>query len=145
MTAGSPQKIVPQPEQQPVDDAKYFFIRRPVMASVISIVVVLLGSFAIKLLPIARYPQITPPAVTISAVFPGASAEDASQAVAAPIEEQLASLQGMLYFASTSASDGSTTISVTFDVTRSSPSHSSPRPCATTASRSSKRTPIFLA
>ncbi len=100
------------------DDAKYFFIRRPVMAAVISIVIVLLGSFAIKLLPIARYPQITPPAVTISAVFPGASAEDASQAVAAPIEEQLASLQGMLYFASTSASDGSTTISVTFDVTR---------------------------
>jgi hydrophobe/amphiphile efflux-1 (HAE1) family protein len=114
MTAGSPQTTV----QQPADDAKYFFIRRPVMAAVISIVIVLLGSFAIKLLPIARYPQITPPAVTVSAVFPGASAEDASQAVAAPIEEQLASLQGMLYFASTSASDGSTTISVTFDVTR---------------------------
>ena len=75
------------------------------MASVISIVVVLLGSFAIKLLPVARYPQITPPAVTISAVYPGASAEDAAQAVAAPIEEQLASLQGMLYYSSTSASD----------------------------------------
>ena len=88
------------------------------MASVISIVVVLLGAFAIKLLPIARYPQITPPAVTISAVFPGASAEDAAQAVAAPIEEQLASLQGMLYYSSTSASDGSTTIAVTFDVSR---------------------------
>jgi multidrug efflux pump len=101
-----------------VDDAKYFFIRRPVMASVISIVIVLLGSFAIKLLPIARYPQITPPAVSISAVYPGASAEDAAQAVAAPIEEQLASLQGMLYFSSTSASDGSTTISVTFDISR---------------------------
>ncbi len=114
MAAGSPETTA----QQPADDVKYFFIRRPVMAAVISIVVVLLGSFAIKLLPIARYPQITPPAVTISAVFPGASAEDASQAVAAPIEEQLASLQGMLYFASTSASDGSTTISVTFDVTR---------------------------
>ena len=88
------------------------------MASVISIVIVLLGSFAIKLLPIARYPQITPPAVSISAVYPGASAEDAAQAVAAPIEEQLASLQGMLYFASTSASDGSTTITVTFDISR---------------------------
>jgi multidrug efflux pump subunit AcrB len=108
----------PKAEPAPIDEAKYFFIRRPVMASVISIVVVLLGSFAIKLLPIARYPQITPPAVTISAVFPGASAEDAAQAVAAPIEEQLASLQGMLYFSSTSASDGSVTISVTFDVTR---------------------------
>ena len=103
---------------QSVDEARYFFIRRPVMASVISIVIVLLGSFAIKLLPVARYPQITPPAVTISAVYPGASAEDAAQAVAAPIEEQLASLQGMLYFSSTSASDGSTTIAVTFDVSR---------------------------
>ena len=61
------------------DEVKYFFIRRPVMASVISIVVVLLGIVAIKLLPIARYPQITPPAVTISAVYPGASAEDASR------------------------------------------------------------------
>jgi hydrophobe/amphiphile efflux-1 (HAE1) family protein len=103
---------------KPVDEARYFFIRRPVMASVISIVIVLLGSFAIKLLPVARYPQITPPAVTISAAYPGASAEDAAQAVAAPIEEQLASLQGMLYFSSTSASDGSTTITVTFDVSR---------------------------
>ncbi len=88
------------------------------MASVISIVVVLLGAFAIKLLPIARYPSISPPAVSIAAVYPGASAEDAAQAVAAPIEEQLASLQGMLYFSSVSASDGSTTIAVTFDVSR---------------------------
>jgi multidrug efflux pump subunit AcrB len=101
-----------------VTEVRYFFIRRPVMASVISIVVVLLGSFAIRLLPVARYPQITPPAVTISAVYPGASAEDAAQAVAAPIEEQLASLQGMLYYSSTSASDGSTTIAITFDVSR---------------------------
>ena len=100
------------------DEVKYFFIRRPVMASVISIVVVLLGIFAIKLLPIARYPQITPPAVTISAVYPGASAEDAAQAVAAPIEEQLGSLQGMLYYSSTSASDGSVSITITFDISR---------------------------
>ena len=102
----------------PETEARYFFIRRPVMASVISIVIVLLGSFAIKLLPVARYPQITPPAVTISTNYPGASAEDAAQAVAAPIEQQLASLQGMLYFQSTSASDGTTSISVTFDVSR---------------------------
>ena len=100
------------------DEAKYFFIRRPVMASVISIVIVLLGSFAIRLLPVARYPQITPPAVSISANYPGASAEDAAQAVAAPIEQQLASLQGMLYYSSTSASDGTTSITVTFDVSR---------------------------
>ena len=97
---------------------RYFFIRRPVLGAVISIVITLLGLFAIKLLPIARYPQITPPAVRISAVFPGASAEDAAQAVAAPIEEQLAGLQGMLYYSSANASDGSTNITVTFDVSR---------------------------
>jgi hydrophobe/amphiphile efflux-1 (HAE1) family protein len=100
------------------EEVRYFFIRRPVLASVISIVITLLGVFAIRLLPIARYPQITPPAVRISANYPGAAAEDAAQAVAAPIEEQLASLQGMLYYSSSNSSDGSTNISVTFDVSR---------------------------
>ena len=91
-------------------EVRYFFIRRPVLAAVISIVITLLGLFAIQLLPIARYPQITPPAVRITANYPGASSEDAAQAVAAPIEEQLAGLQGMLYYASSNSSDGSTTI-----------------------------------
>ena len=99
-------------------EIRYFFIRRPVLASVISIVITLLGLFAIRLLPIARYPQITPPAVTIAANYPGASSEDAAQAVAAPIEEQLAGLQGMLYYTSGSSSDGTTSITVSFDVTR---------------------------
>ncbi|HVX38246.1 MAG TPA: efflux RND transporter permease subunit, partial [Gemmatimonadaceae bacterium] len=99
-------------------EAQYFFIRRPVLAAVISIVITLLGLFAIKLLPVARYPQITPPAVRITANYPGASSEDAAQAVAAPIEEQLAGLQGMLYYSSANASDGTTTITVTFDVSR---------------------------
>ena len=83
-----------------------FFIDRPIFAWVIAIGIIIAGLIAIPQLPIARYPQITPPAVTISANFPGASAEDAAQAVAAPIEQQLASLQGMLYYASTSSSDG---------------------------------------
>ncbi|HEY2856053.1 MAG TPA: multidrug efflux RND transporter permease subunit [Gemmatimonadaceae bacterium] len=100
------------------DEAKYFFIRRPVLAAVISIVITLLGLFAIRLLPIARYPQISPPAVRIQANYPGASSEDAAQAVAAPIEEQLAGLQGMLYYSSSNSSDGSTNITVTFDVSR---------------------------
>ena len=84
----------------------------------ISIVITLLGLFAIRLLPIARYPQITPPAVRINANFPGATSEDAAQAVAAPIEEQLASLQGMLYYSSTSSADGTAAIAVTFDLSR---------------------------
>ena len=99
-------------------EIRYFFIRRPVLGAVISIVITLLGLFAIQLLPIARYPQITPPAVRIQANYPGASSEDAAQAVAAPIEEQLAGLQGMLYYASSNSSDGSTNITVTFDVSR---------------------------
>jgi len=99
-------------------EARYFFIRRPVLAAVISIVITLLGLFAIHLLPIARYPQISPPAVRIQANYPGASSEDAAQAVAAPIEEQLAGLQGMLYYSSSNSSDGSTNITVTFDVSR---------------------------
>ncbi|MEP6493909.1 MAG: multidrug efflux RND transporter permease subunit [bacterium] len=100
------------------EEPRYFFIRRPVLGAVISIVITLLGLFAIRLLPIARYPQITPPAVRVVANFPGASSEDAAQAVAAPIEEQLASLQGMLYFSSSNAGDGTSTINVTFDVSR---------------------------
>jgi len=99
-------------------EIRYFFIRRPVLAAVISIVITLLGLFAIQLLPVARYPQITPPAVRITANYPGASSEDAAQAVAAPIEEQLAGLQGMLYYSSANSSDGTTTITVTFDVSR---------------------------
>ena len=100
------------------EEVRYFFIRRPVLAAVISIVITLLGLFAIRLLPIARYPQISPPAVRIQANYPGASSEDAAQAVAAPIEEQLAGLQGMLYYSSSNSSDGSTNITVTFDVSR---------------------------
>src|SRR5689334_16361325 len=109
-----PEHAPPEPQEQ----VRYFFIRRPVLGSVVSIVITLLGLFAIKLLPIARYPQISPPAVRIQTNYPGASSEDAAQAVAAPIEEQLSGLQGMLYYASSNSSDGSTTITVTFDVSR---------------------------
>jgi hydrophobe/amphiphile efflux-1 (HAE1) family protein len=105
------------PDAKPAEP-RYFFIRRPIFGAVISIVITLLGLFAIRLLPIARYPQISPPAVRVATNFPGATSEDAAQAVAAPIEEQLASLQGMLYYSSTSSADGSSTIAVTFDVSR---------------------------
>jgi multidrug efflux pump len=111
-------EIVSGPATENRAEPKYFFIRRPVLGAVISIVITLLGLFAIRLLPVARYPQITPPAVRITANFPGASSEDAAQAVAGPIEEQLAGLQGMLYYASANAGDGTTTITVTFDVNR---------------------------
>jgi hydrophobe/amphiphile efflux-1 (HAE1) family protein len=106
---------------RPGDDTeiKYFFIRRPVLAGVLSISITLLGVFAIRLLPIARYPQITPPGIAVTAVYPGATAQDVADAVAAPIEQQLSGLQGMLYYSSANSSDGSMTLQIAFDVTRS--------------------------
>jgi hydrophobe/amphiphile efflux-1 (HAE1) family protein len=102
----------------PEPEIRYFFIRRPVLAGVISIVITLLGIFAIRLLPVSRYPQITPPAVQVQANFPGATAEDVAEAVAAPIEQQLSGLQGLLYYSSANASDGTMSLSVYFDISR---------------------------
>ena len=99
-------------------EIRYLFIRRPIFAAVISIVVVLLGLFALATLPINRYPPITPPSVQVSAVYPGATAEDVANAVAAPIEQQLSGLDGLLYFKSSNASDGSMNLQVYFDLSR---------------------------
>src|SRR6185369_9458823 len=100
-------------------EIRYFFIRRPVLAAVISIVITLLGGFALIRLPINRFPQITPPAVQVTAVYPGANAEAVAQAVAAPIEQQLSALDGLLYFKSSSSSDGVMNLQVYFDISRS--------------------------
>jgi multidrug efflux pump len=115
----APQDRAPE-ERRPeaAAPARYFFIRRPVLASVLSIVITLLGLVSIFLLPVARYPTITPPAIRVTAVYPGASAEDVEQAVAAPIEEQLAGLQGLLYYSSSNSSDGTMVLTITFDVSR---------------------------
>ncbi len=102
----------------PEHEIQYFFIRRPVLAAVISIIITLLGIFAIRLLPVSRYPQITPSAVQVIAVYPGASAEDVAAAVAAPIEEQLSGLQGLLYYTSANTSDGTMSLQIYFDVSR---------------------------
>src|SRR5258706_1326765 len=99
-------------------EIKYLFIRRPIFAAVISIVVVLLGLFALTTLPINRYPPITPPSVQVSAVYPGATAEDVANAVAAPIEQQLSGLDGLLYFKSSNSSAGVMNLSVYFDISR---------------------------
>jgi len=110
--SGVPNAASGQPE------IRYFFIRRPVFSAVISIVIVLLGLFALSTLPINRYPQLTPPVVQVTAVYPGATAEDVAQAVAAPIEQQLSGLDGLLYFKSASSSDGTLSLSVYFDISR---------------------------
>ena len=93
-----------------------FFIDRPIFAVVVSIVITLAGLIALFSLPIAQYPQITPPSVAVSISYPGASADVVAQTVAAPIEQSVNGVQGMLYMSSTSGSDGSYSLSVTFDV-----------------------------
>ncbi len=93
-----------------------FFISRPIFAAVISIVITLAGLVASRVLPVAQYPEIAPPTVTITASYPGASAETLARTVAAPIEEQLSGVEGLLYFNSSSASNGTLTITGTFEV-----------------------------
>ncbi len=93
-----------------------FFIDRPIFASVISIVIVVIGLVAMKALPIAQFPEITPPVVQIDADYPGASAEIVADSVARPIEVQLSGIDGLLYFDSTSTNDGHMTIKLTFEI-----------------------------
>ena len=93
-----------------------FFIERPIFAAVLSIIVVLAGLVALKILPIAQYPEIAPPTVSITATYPGASAETLAKTVAAPIEEQLSGVENLLYFSSVSSGNGVSSITVTFDV-----------------------------
>ncbi len=103
---------------EPEPEIRYFFIRRPVLATVVSIVITLLGAFAITLLPVSRYPQITPPSIRISTNYPGASSVDVAQSVASPIEDQLAGLPNMLYFSSANSNDGTMNLNIAFDVKR---------------------------
>ncbi len=91
-----------------------FFIDRPVFAIVIAIVIVILGVVAIPNLPIAAFPEVVPPVVQITASYLGGNSIDLEKTVAQPIEEQLAGLDGMMYFLSSSANNGSITINVTF-------------------------------
>jgi multidrug efflux pump len=95
-----------------------FFIRRPIFAGVISIVIVLLGLFSLKTLPVNSYPTLTPPEIQVQAAYPGATARDLADAVAAPIEQQLSGLEGLLYFKSANSSDGVMNLSVYFDPSR---------------------------
>src|SRR6058998_2866573 len=91
-----------------------FFIDRPVLAWVISVVIILLGAIAAGFLPIAEYPEITPPTVRVTANYPGANAKVVADTVAAPIEQQVVGVEGMLYMSSQSNNDGSYSLDVTF-------------------------------
>src|SRR5881394_2627886 len=94
------------------------FIRRPILATVCSLVIVLAGVLAIPRMPIAQYPQVAPPTVNVTAVYTGANAETVETAVTTPLEQAINGVEGMLYMTSSSSSSGLATITVTFDVTR---------------------------
>ncbi|MEE9479083.1 MAG: efflux RND transporter permease subunit, partial [Kiloniellales bacterium] len=93
-----------------------FFIERPIFSSVVSIVIVIAGLVTLGTLPISQYPEITPPTVEVKATYPGANASVIAETVAAPIEQEVNGIERMLYMSSTSASDGTYTLTVTFEV-----------------------------
>ncbi|WP_342361877.1 multidrug efflux RND transporter permease subunit [Terrarubrum flagellatum] len=93
-----------------------FFIQRPIFASAIAIIMTLAGGICYFLLPVSQFPDITPPQVVVSARYPGASAQVVADTVTTPLEQQLNGVQGMTYMSSTSSNDGSSNITVTFDV-----------------------------
>jgi HAE1 family hydrophobic/amphiphilic exporter-1 len=92
----------------------HFFVDHPVFAAVISIMITMLGALALPTLPVAQYPQIAPPTVTINATYPGASAETLATTVVQPIEEQINGVEDMLYMSSNATGDGHASITVTF-------------------------------
>ena len=91
-----------------------FFIDRPIFASVLSIVITLAGLICVIYLPIAQFPSISPPTVNVNCNYPGASAKDVAESVAAPIEQEVNGVEDMLYMSSTSTSDGVMSLTVTF-------------------------------
>jgi hydrophobe/amphiphile efflux-1 (HAE1) family protein len=93
-----------------------FFIERPIFAGVISIIIVLAGLASLASLPVAQFPEITPPTVVITANYPGASAEVLQQTVAAPIEQQVNGVENMIYMTSSSSSSGTVSITVSFEI-----------------------------
>src|SRR6516225_7161511 len=92
----------------------HFFIERPIFAAVLSILITLAGAVAVVNLPVAQYPQITPPSIMVMCNYPGANAHDVADSVAAPIEQQVNGVEDMLYMVSQSNNDGSYTLTVTF-------------------------------
>ncbi len=92
----------------------HFFIDRPIFAAVISLIITIVGAISYLALPISEYPKIAPPTVVVSAVYPGASAEVVADTVAAPLEQEINGVEGMLYISSQSTGNGATSINVVF-------------------------------
>ncbi|MGC1684972.1 MAG: efflux RND transporter permease subunit, partial [Candidatus Acidiferrales bacterium] len=95
-----------------------FFIKRPIFATVCALLIILAGAVSIPTLPVAQFPNLAPPQVTVSAFYNGASAQAVETSVTIPLEQQINGVEGMKYMTSTSGNDGSCGITVTFDVSR---------------------------
>src|SRR6478672_4904271 len=93
-----------------------FFIDRPILSWVISIVILVMGLGAVATLPVAQYPEIAPPTVTVTASYPGANAQTVADSVAAPIEQQISGVDKMLYMSSQCTNDGTYALTVTFEL-----------------------------
>ncbi len=93
-----------------------FFIQRPIFASAIAAILVLAGAVCYFLLPVSQFPEITPPQIVVSASYPGAGAQVVADTVTTPLEQQINGVEGMTYMSSSSSNDGSSTITVTFNV-----------------------------
>ena len=89
-------------------------INQPILAMVLSIVLLIVGALAYRTLPVAEYPEVVPPTVVVTATYPGASAQTISDTVAAPIEQQINGVEDMLYMYSQATSNGQLTITITF-------------------------------
>ena len=93
-----------------------FFVRRPIVAMVIAIIIVILGVTSMTKLPIAQYPDINPPEVAVSATYTGANAEVVEQSVATPLEQKVNGVENMLYMKSVNANDGTMKLTISFEV-----------------------------
>src|SRR5512140_3356268 len=94
------------------------FIRRPILASVCSLVLILAGALAIPTMPVAQYPSLAPPQINVSAVYTGANAQEVETSVTTPLEQAINGVEGMIYMTSSSTNNGACSINVVFDVTR---------------------------
>src|SRR5256885_3260875 len=95
-----------------------FFINRPIFATVCALLIILAGAVSIPGLPIAQYPNLAPPQVTVSSNYNGASAQVVESAVTIPLEQQINGVEGLKYLTSSSGNDGTSQITATFDITR---------------------------